>query len=353
MIHPIIANRSRFLAYWLIWTLLGLVQSMLLYLLADSGIIASLLDGMLSAIIFALISLVIWFPATQMKYDRNNLLMLIINHISISALSILSWFFSVRFLLITILPEVDTHLNVWERTASFRVGTGIFLYIVVILVYYLMISFENIARKNMKEAKLENMLRETELLMLRSQINPHFLFNSLNSVSSLTLTNPNRAREMVIKLSDFMRYALTRKEDQTVPLETELGKLRLYLDIEKVRFGEKLILKEDISDECLKHMVPNMILQPLYENAVKHGVYESVDKVYINLTTKQTDKGILIIISNNFDPDSIPAGGTGTGLPNVRRRLELFYGNRAWIKTVKRLKEFTAELFIPESIDVN
>jgi LytS/YehU family sensor histidine kinase len=203
----------------------------------------------------------------------------------------------------------------------------------------------------MRQAKLENMLKETELMMLRSQINPHFLFNSLNSISSLTISDPAKAREMVIKLSEFMRYVLSRKEDRTVSLRTELENLKLYLDIEKTRFGERLEFEEDLSEESLDVKVPNMILQPLYENAIKHGVYESTGTVNVKLSTRKLDAGISISISNDYDPETIAPGGTGTGLNNVSRRLELYYGTRAWLKTQKEERVFTAEIYIPEKSD--
>jgi len=215
-----------------------------------------------------------------------------------------------------------------------------------------MMSIENISRKNMREANLENMLRETELLMLRSQINPHFLFNSLNSISSLTITDPPRARDMVIKLSDFMRYALSRKEDKIVPLGTELENLRLYLDIEKVRFGKRLQFVEDIDPYCMGIKIPNMILQPLYENAIKHGIYESVSDVEVNVKAFRNESGLNIRIENDFDPAIIPAKGTGTGLQNVKRRLELFYKNEAFLQTRKEGFKFIVDIIIPDLINI-
>jgi two-component system LytT family sensor kinase len=221
--------------------------------------------------------------------------------------------------------------------------------VVVTLTYYLIISFDNISKKNINEAKLENMLRETELMMLRSQINPHFLFNSLNSVSSLTVTNPEKAREMVVKLSEFMRYALSRKEEKVVSLEKELLNMRLYMEIEKVRFGDRLILEENVVKDDLNISIPNMILQPLYENAVKHGVYESIESVVITINISKAHGGLLIQIINDYDPENIPVRGTGTGLKNVHRRLDLYYNKQAYLNTMKENGKFTAELFIPKS----
>ena len=144
----------------------------------------------------------------------------------------------------------------WDETFPYRIGTGVFIYGLIILTYYLFVSLSNLSEKNAKEARLESLVRETELKMLRSQINPHFLFNSLNSISSLTITDPEKARDMVVKLSEFMRYALSRKDELPVSLQNELDNLRLYLEIEKVRFGDKLITEETIEEECLDFKIP-------------------------------------------------------------------------------------------------
>ena len=352
MIHPILSKRNRLLVYWLIWLLIGLGQSVLMTFSSDLSVAASFADGFISAFIFAVIAMALWFPVKQFNTSENGLLRSIINHLVMAFIVLGIWVFLTRFLVMLFLEDKAPYQSFWENSIYYRLGAGAFIYAVAILTYYLMISIDNIAKKNMREAKLENMLKETELMMLRSQINPHFLFNSLNSISSLTISDAERAREMVIKLSDFMRYALSRKEDRTVNLQTELENLRLYLDIEKIRFGERLVLEEDVQEECLSVRVPNMILQPLYENAIKHGVYESSDTVSIKLNAKRVNEAITISISNDFDPESIPAGGTGTGLNNVSRRLELYYGNRSWLKTRKKDSVFTAELYIPEQADI-
>jgi LytS/YehU family sensor histidine kinase len=250
----------------------------------------------------------------------------------------------------TVLPEQTNYATYWDTTFPYRIGTGVFIYGLIILTYYLFVSLSNLSEKNAKEAKLESLVKETELKMLRSQINPHFLFNSLNSVSSLTITDPEKARDMVVKLSDFMRYALSRKDEQPVSLQNELENLRLYLDIEKVRFGDKLTLEEDIDNNCLDFKIPVLLLQPLYENAIKHGVYESTESVRIITRARTVDGYIELIISNNYDTTPTSKKGTGTGLLNVTRRLELFYGNKASIKTSKENGIYTVSLYIPKDV---
>jgi LytS/YehU family sensor histidine kinase len=247
----------------------------------------------------------------------------------------------------TVLPEQNDYPAYWTATFPYRVGSGVFIYGLIIMTYYLFESLSNLSDKNAKEARLESLVKETELKMLRSQINPHFLFNSLNSISSLTITDPEKARDMVVKLSEFMRYALSRKDEQPVTLQNELENLRLYLDIEKVRFGDKLTTEETIETGCLDFKIPVMLLQPLFENAVKHGVYESTESVKIITSAKKIEGYLEIVISNNYDSNPSQKIGTGTGILNVSRRLELFYGNKASIKTIKENGLYTVTIYIP------
>jgi LytS/YehU family sensor histidine kinase len=252
-----------------------------------------------------------------------------------------------NFFIQGIIQDKNIFEEYWKITLPYRIGTGVFLFAITVLAYYLFISIANLSEKNAKEAKLESLVKETELKMLRSQINPHFLFNTLNSISALTISNPEKAREMVIKLSDFMRYALAGKDDLPVSLKSELDNLRLYLDIEKVRFGNKLIIEEQIEESCLKIMIPSMALQPLYENAVKHGVYESAETVVIKTVAEMSDGFLKIEISNNYDLDSPPRKGTGTGLSNVSRRLELCYGAKNIMTYSKENGIFIVTMIIP------
>ncbi|MEE4214575.1 MAG: histidine kinase, partial [Bacteroidales bacterium] len=240
MIHPVLSRRNRLIIYWLIWIIIGLGQSLLISYSSGISSTAAFSDGLFSAVIFGLAAIALWYPVNNFKAGINDFTMLLVNHLLMVVITLGLWIFLTRFAVLALIQEKEIYKSFWEDSIYYRLGAGAFIYVVVILAYYLLISMDNIASKEMRQAKLENMLKETELMMLRSQINPHFLFNSLNSISSLTISDPAKAREMVIKLSDFMRYALSRKDDRTVSLGTELENLKLYLDIEKTRFGERL-----------------------------------------------------------------------------------------------------------------
>jgi len=347
MKHPIFSNRTRLIVWWLVWIFLALGQSLLFNYAFGSFIKISLVDSLVSLLIYSGIGLSLWYPFSYFNSGVIRVTVLISNLVVSGALSIALWILITKFIMTTVLPEQNSYEAYWAATFPYRVGSGVFIYGLIILSFYLFVSLSNLSEKNAKEARLESLVKETELKMLRSQINPHFLFNSLNSISSLTITDPEKARDMVVKLSEFMRYALSRKDEQPVSLQNELENLRLYLDIEKVRFGDKLTTEEIIETNCLDFKIPVMLLQPLFENAVKHGVYESTESVKIITQAKIIDGYIEIIISNNYDPAPSLKRGTGTGLLNVTRRLELFYGKKASIKTSKENGIYTVTIYIP------
>jgi sensor histidine kinase YesM len=347
MKHPVLANKVRLIVWWLVWLILALGQSILFYFAYGSFIKISLIDSLVSLLIYSGIALSLWYPFSFFNSGETRPTLLISNLIASGVISVSLWVLITKFVMTTVLPEGNNYQTYWDSTLPYRVGTGVFIYGLIILTYFLFISLTNLSEKNAKEARLESLVKETELKMLRSQINPHFLFNSLNSISSLTITDPEKARDMVVKLSEFMRYALSRKDEQPVSLQSELENLQLYLDIEKVRFGDKLTTEENIESDCFDFKIPVMLLQPLYENAVKHGVYESTESVRIMTQAKIIDGYIEIAISNNYDQAPSLRRGTGTGLLNVARRLELFYGNKASIKTSKENGIYTVNLYMP------
>lgn len=347
MKHPVLTNKVRLIVWWLVWLFLALGQSLLFYYAYGQFTYIGIVDSLISLIIYSGIAISLWYPFSFFNTGETRAGTLISNLVISGAISIIIWVFITKYLVLLVLPEQNNFAAYWTATFPYRIGSGVFIYGLVVLSYFLFVSLSNLSEKKAKEARLESLVRETELKMLRSQINPHFLFNSLNSISSLTITDPEKAREMVVKLSEFMRYALSRKDEQPVSLQNELENIRLYLDIEKVRFGDKLTTQENIESSCLDFKIPVLLLQPLYENAVKHGVYESTESVRILTQVKFIDGYAEIIISNNYDPEATSRSGTGTGLLNVTRRLELYYGNKGSIKTSKENGIYSVTLYLP------
>jgi two-component system LytT family sensor kinase len=193
----------------------------------------------------------------------------------------------------------------------------------------------NNVRIEMKLEQQERLLLQARMEALQSQINPHFLFNTLNSVSSLVRRDPDSARVMIVKLSNILRRLL-RKGDSFVPLQEEIEFLDDYLDIEVVRFGrEKLKVFKELEPNSLEHLVPSMILQPLVENALKHGLADKLEGGSIFLRSRTANNRIVIEVEDDGIgmPVSGPSSssGTGIGMVNVSERLQVVYGDAAEI----------------------
>lgn len=339
--------------WWLAWLLLGAGQSLLFHYTTSADTLLTVTDGFVSMIMYSVLSLAAWYPLSYFNKPDLKATTRTLNLIAVSAGMIVIWLLISRVFIAAIFAEPGIYSGYWNETFIFRVGLGILICVLVLLTYYLIISYNQLSARQLQESRLQTLLKETELRMLRSQINPHFLFNSLNSVSALTITDPDKAREMVIKLSDFMRYSLARKDEQPVTLRREMENLRLYLEIEKTRFGERLATGEDIAEGCLETRIPTMLLQPLYENAIKHGVNESTGTVKIETVVRCNRQILEVTIRNNYDPEAILPAGTGTGLVNVHRRLELYYGKEASLSTEKRDGIFTVRLRLPAVMTTN
>ena len=166
---------------------------------------------------------------------------------------------------------------------------------------------EEAREASVRAAEARSLARDAELHALRMQINPHFLFNSLHSIAALTTVDSARAREMCIKLSDFLRSSLGLGQREIIPLSEELALARSYLEVEQVRFGARLQFTEDIQESCQDCAVPVLLLQPLVENAVKHGIAGLVEGGAVRLSVERLGGSVHVAVENGFDADA-PTG---------------------------------------------
>lgn len=203
--------------------------------------------------------------------------------------------------------------------------------------------------KNRNEAA-EKLARETELSKLRQQLQPHFLFNSLNSISALIVIKPELARKMIQQLSDFLRGTLKKDEHQLVTLADELQHLQLYLEIEKVRFGHRLKVVTEQEEACKKMMLPALLLQPVVENAIKFGLYDTTGETTISIKAVAENGSLILITENPFDPvTAAPNEGTGFGLRSVKRRLFLLFARNDLVNTSQEQHTFITKIKIPQN----
>ena len=203
---------------------------------------------------------------------------------------------------------------------------GMLLYLLSAGLHYAALAVAASRQAEHRAAEARTLAREAELVALRMQINPHFLFNSLHSISALTTVDGVRAREMCVRLAGFLRSSLSLGERANIPLREELALARSYLEVEQVRFGARLRVEEEIAPDCESCGVPALLLQPLVENAVKHGIAGLVEGGPIRLTARRRGASVEIALENAFDSESAVPGKMGIGLSHVRRRLEVRYG---------------------------
>jgi len=224
---------------------------------------------------------------------------------------------------------------------------AIVLYLLVATLHYLMEAFEASRRAETQALQFQVLSREAELRTLRAQIHPHFLFNALNSISALITARPEEARRACILLGDFLRRSLTLGARDSVSLADELKLAEDLLAIEKVRFGDRLRHERRADEAALACPVPPLLLQPLVENAVTHGIAQSLDGGTVRLLAERRGERLRLTIENPRDPDTPGRKGTGIGIENVRRRLEALYGRAAELRVVAGPATFRVELVLP------
>lgn len=204
-------------------------------------------------------------------------------------------------------------------------------------------------KQELQLSRARSEAQQAQLAALRYQLNPHFLFNSLNSISALIVTRRNAdAERMTDKLSSFLRSSLNADPTELIALEEELALTEEYLDIESVRFGDRLAVSVDCDSDACASLVPSFLVQPLVENAVKHGVAPARGTVDIAIDATTTDGMVCIRVSNDLKSvagESEP--GAGVGLANVRRRLQAVYGERATLTVGPEEDRFVATICLP------
>ena len=260
------------------------------------------------------------------------------------------WLIVTRVLLWTFFKNDNTYLAMLSNSSTVRYGVAFLM--LGCMATMCLLFFTQKEQKEMDERKMEaeKLAKDAELFKLRQQLQPHFLFNSLNSISALVSSQPEQARKMIHQLSDFLRGTLKKEENQLVNLDEELQYLELYLDIEKVRFGHRLSTIIECEEECKLMKLPPLLLQPVVENAIKFGLYDTTDDITISISAKPINNYLEVIVTNPFDPEtSSPKKGTGFGLSSVQRRLYLLFARNDLVETKAENNLFITSVKIPQS----
>ena len=330
---------ARLALIWAIWTTIGLVFTLQYYFTSFRSerpipFVDSLYVQMTWSYLWALATPLVLWLAARIPIERHNWLRNSLKHLPISI---------VLSVALTAMGHVILWLN-WgwamgkpfsfERLTRFVIGNfseGLGIYLLIALIGYAFSYYRRYREGEMRTLRLEAQLSHAQLQALKMQLHPHFLFNTLHSISALLNKQPEAARTMITRLGDFLRLTLENSGTQEVTLQKEMEFLRCYLEIERVRFQDRLMTRVDVSPPALDAQVPNLILQPIVENAIRHGIAPRSTPGLIEILAKPQNGTLRIQIRDNgpglpADRNSEALFTKGLGLANTERRLDRLYG---------------------------
>jgi two-component system sensor histidine kinase AlgZ len=319
--HPLRHNWKASLLYCAAWVPLGAIFGLLISVAGSFTAIETAAVIVPVTVFLAFVCLSPWYACRALPLRSTGAARLLGQHVLAAVVVSGVVLFLARIVasgLSDMLPGLDRRIGAASPVLAAMVAM---IYLLSIAMHYVVIEAQTSRRS-------ELLAREAQLRALKAQVNPHFLFNSLNSISSLTASDPMRAREMCIQLADFLRTSLRLGERASIPFREEMELTRMYLSVEQVRFGRRLQLALDVESACDDCEVPALVIQPLVENAVKHGIALLDEGGEILMLGRMVKEGLRFTIENPYDPLA-PASRSGIGLANVRQRLEARYGNAA------------------------
>ncbi|HTR46190.1 MAG TPA: histidine kinase [Verrucomicrobiae bacterium] len=347
--HPILAQLRRLVFYLLGWIPLA---CMLTYLLAVPGGLTWLQAASVAfplCLLYAFVCLAAWYPCLATPLERSSVPRFLFTHVAGAFVASALWLLAARTLGRMLagfegFRGLDSRLS---QDLPLLFGTGVLLYLLAVGFHYVLLAVEASRQAEARVMQASLLARDAELRALKAQVNPHFLFNSLNSISALTASDPAKAREMCVLLGDFLRRTLGLGEKPAIPLEEEMSLVQSFLAVEKIRYGDRLRMEENVDREALATEVPPLLLQPLVENAVVHGIANLIDGGWIRLSAQRRDGLLDIVVENKFDPEAPRRRRNGVGLVNVRQRLEARYGSHASFATSAEGDRFRVAIQLP------
>ncbi|HVR40897.1 MAG TPA: histidine kinase [Thermoanaerobaculia bacterium] len=330
--HPLLTDRKRLALYLLTWVIVALLLAVVVTEPGRIDLWMAIALTVPPSMLFAFVCLATFYPTRAMPLTTARASSILLTHgVAASVLSA-GWLLLFRGWA-RVLAIEPAHI------ALFFV-TGVLLYLLAVAFHYLLIGIEDARR-------IEITKREAELKALKAQLDPHLLFNALNSISSLCGSDPSSARTLTTLLADYLRKSLRIGSSESITLSEELELASSYLAIERIRFGSRLQVAQDIDERVRGYRVPPLLLQPLVENAVTHGIGHLLDGGIVNIAACNDNGFVRISVENRCDPDRPPSRGAGIGLENTRRRVDAYYGSMGRVDVTNEPERFRVELWLP------
>jgi len=343
--HPIFKRRSRMLLYLAVCIAFGLLLAIVLCFGGGAPGGWSLMFAVPLSVLLGLQSLTFWYLVQALPPGDTPILRLLMSWLVVGLVSLVVWLIAAHAWSQVLPPPDDGAEVLWLLPLMiFAGGLGILL---AVLGHYMMGAFQRSAAAERRALESQVLAREAELKSLRAQLDPHFLFNSLNSVAALIGNDTAAARQMCFLMAQFFRKSLSLGRQQSIALADEVSLAETFLAIERVRFGERLRASFDMSEDVKAVAVPPLILQPLVENAVHHGVAHLLEGGEVKVTARRREAFLELVVENPCDPDRPPSRSTGVGLVNVRSRVETLCGNRASVDVDATETYFRVSILLP------
>jgi len=339
--HPLLADRKRLALYLLAWLLLAFLLAVLVTEPGRITFVDALLFVVPPTLVFAFICMAAWFPARAQPLTAARAWSLLITH----ALGALMW--SGVWLLLFRGWQLVLDTELIGTHGPMFIITGALLYLLSVAFYYLLIAIEDARRLELREMEVKVLAREAELKTLKAQLDPHFLFNSLNSISALCGTSPSSARTLTTLLAEYLRKSLRIGSADSITIAEELELALNYLAVERIRFGPRLEIAQDVDESVRAIRIPPLLLLPLVENAVTHGVGHLLEGGAIEIIAKRDGDRVRISVENRCDPDRPLKPGHGIGLRNTQRRIETFFAEPARMDIANESDRFRVTLSLP------
>ena len=345
--HPILTSRSRLLLYLGTWVAFGAMLALVLIFGGAAPVYWSFQFTVPLSVLLGLQSLSFWYLVQALPPGETSPLRLGVTWTGAVIVSLLIWLAVAYGWAQYLLPPGESYPDEALNMLPLLIFAGAIGISLGVLGHYLAGAFQRSRTAERRALEMQVLAREAELKSLRAQLDPHFLFNSLNSVAALIGNDTTAARQMCFLMAQFFRKSLTLSRQQSIPLAEEIALVETFLAIERVRFGERLRAEFEVSDEVRGVAVPPLVLQPLVENAVHHGVAHLIEGGTVHVHACRREGFLQMVVENPCDPDRPPSRGTGMGIANVRSRIETLCGERASVDVDARETSFRVSILLP------
>ncbi len=346
---PYLRSPKNFLLITVIWSPVVICMTVLVSSLTGLSLSAAVILTVPPIMVELFFCLSSWYLCKTMLPEQKNLVNIILKQ-GVAALTMTG----IWLLLTMSYSEV---LNFFLNTKIWRVrfdqvfllfaAAGIFLYFLAALLHYLIFSLEKSREAEQQALRNRLLASRAELNSLKATIHPHFLFNSLTALSTLTKTSPELAHKVCIQLSDFLRYSLVYARKEWASVEDELEHIKSYLGIEKIRLGKRLTLDINVNEQAMAEQLPPFSLLPLVENAIKHGFQQTTESGTLYLQIEKYSNSLLISVKNPLDKAARTQTSPGYGLKALKQRLTNAYGDNTKLIISQKEDDFIVKLQIP------